>query len=853
MNQKQRLVVIGNGMVGARLVEEVLARQGDSRFEITIFGDEPYGNYNRILLSNVLAGSQDPQDIFINPLKWYEENGVKLHAGNRVSRIDPEAKMVYAGDVVEAYDKLIIATGSIPFVPPMENLYDSKGKFKAGVFVFRTLDDCDEMIKYSACARKAVVIGGGLLGLETARGLLNQGLDVHVVHSNAHPMSVQLDSPAGIVLKETLERMGVHFHLEKKTTKVLGNGHVTGLTFKDGSSLDCDMLVISAGIRPNVELAKQADITVGQGIVVNDDLSSSNPDIYAIGECAQHRGRLYGLVAPLWDQARCLAERLTDENSEKVYEGSLESTKLKVMGVELAVMGEKEPKQEGDEVVTYAEPDRGIYKKLIVRKGRLAGAILLGDSLSAARLLQFFGQKEILPENRAELLFPLAGEIPAINVADLPDTAQICNCNGVSKGKIIEAVKAGNRSLKLVCEATRAGTGCSSCKPEVEALLELACGGLVVVDPSVHYYVPGVSLTKPELIKAIKEQGLRSVSAVFNALAAGKEDPGSKVGLASLLKTLWGKDYEDERDARFINDRVHANIQRDGTFSVIPRTYGGVTSPQQLRRIAEVAEKYNVPMVKITGGQRLDLLGISKENLPKVWKDLEMPSGHAYTKAFRTCKTCIGTDFCRYGLGDSTALGIKIEQRFQGIESPHKMKLASSGCPRNCAESTTKDLGVVAIEGGKWEVYIGGAAGSRVRKGDVLCTVDTHDEVLLYMGRFMQYYREHGKYLERTYGFVERMGIEYLRSVLVEDTEGICERLDAEIQAAVDVYMDPWLEAITPVSAVQFVQVLDAVEKVGSLTWASLAGTCLPLPSKGVHGYGLRPTPAVEKELIGAP
>src|SRR5207245_4994785 len=313
--------------------------------------------------------------------------------------------------------------------------------------------------------------------------------------------------------------------------------------------------------------------------------------------------------------------------------------------------------------------------------------------------------------------------------------------------------------------------------------------------PSVHWYVPGVPLPKPDLIREIQLRGLRSVSAVFAALADGREDAPSKIGLASLLKTLWGKEYDDERDARFINDRVLANIQKDATFSVVPRIYGGVTTPAELRRIAEVAERHQVPMVKITGGQRIDLLGISKEKLPEVWRDLGMPSGHAYTKAFRTCKTCVGTDFCRYGVGDSTALGIAIEKRFQGIESPHKMKLAAAGCPRNCSEATTKDLGAVAIEGGKWEVYIGGAAGSRVRKGDVLCVVDSHDDVLKYMGRFMQYYREHGKYQERTYDFVERVGIEKLRHVLLDDVEGICERLDHDIQAAVEAYVDTWQEA----------------------------------------------------------
>ena len=819
MTQKQRLVVIGNGMAGARLVEEVVARGGSDLFEIVVFGDEPYGNYNRILLSSVLAGTHDPKDIFINPLAWYEEKGVTLHAGKRVSTIDRSAKVVRTADgLVEPYDRLVIAIGSSPFVPTLENLFSESGTFKKGAFVFRTMNDCEEMIAYSAHTEKAAVIGGGLLGLEAASGLLNRGLEVHVVHATKHPMNIQLDPSAGTMLKKTLEHMGVHLHLEKRTVAALGNGHITGLAFQDGSTLDCDMVVISTGIRPNAELAQQAGLVVDRGIIVNDELSCQyDPDVYAIGECAQHRGQTYGLVAPLWEQAQILADRLTSETSQATYQGSEVSTKLKVMGVELAVMGDKDPRCEDDEIVTYAEPARGVYKKLIIRDGHLAGAILMGDGHATPKLLQTFERKAALPENRAELLFPLTGASKAISVADLPDSAQICNCNGVSKGKIIAAVQAGKRSLKMLCDATHAGTGCGSCKPQVQELLELAADGLVVNDPSIHYYVPGVSLTKPELIKAIKERGLHSVSAVFAALAGGKEDPGSKVGLASLLKTIWGKDYEDERDARFINDRVHANIQRDGTFSVVPRIYGGVTSAQQLRRIADVAEKHQVPMVKVTGGQRIDLLGIPKEELPEVWKDLGMPSGHAYTKAFRTCKTCVGTDFCRYGLGDSTSLGIKIEQRFQGIESPHKMKLAASGCPRNCAEATVKDLGVVAIEGGKWEVYIGGAAGASVRKGDVLCVVDTHNEVLLYMGRFMQYYRENAKYLERTYGFVERMGIEHLRRVLVEDAEGICQRLDEEIQASVDAYKDPWLEAAAPKSPVQFTSVVDTVEKVEML------------------------------------
>ena len=808
--RRRKLVVIGNGMVGARLVEDVLAR-GANAFEIAMFGDEPYGNYNRILLSGVLAGTYTPSDVFINPLAWYEEQGVRLHAGVRAERIDREERVVVgAGGVVEEYDELVIATGSSSFLPPIAGLRTEDGALAKGVFAFRTLDDCDAMLAHAATSKRVAVIGGGLLGLEAARGLLERGLEVHVVHLMPHLMEQQLDDSAGALLRGTLEKMGVQVRLATQTASVLGNGGVEGLTFADGTSLDCDMVVVSAGIRPNVSLAKDAGLTVRRGIVVGDDLASvSDSLVHAIGECAEHREQLYGLVAPLWEQAQVLATRLTGDRT-RTYVGSRVSTKLKVMGVELAVMGEAAARDERDEVVTYTEPGRGVYKKLLVREGRLAGAILLGDTAAVPTLLRAFDRGSELPESRADLLFPGGTAERESTPEELPDDAQVCNCNGVTKGTIVAAVQNGHCSLKAVCDATRAGNGCGSCKPVVQSLLELHATGGVVEDPSAHYYVPGIPLSKPELVTAIRAQGLRSVSSVFAALAGGKEDPASKAGLASLLKTLWGAEYDDERDARFINDRVHANIQNDGRFSVVPRIYGGVTSAEQLRRIADVADKYEVPMVKITGGQRIDLLGIPKEQLPDVWRDLGMPSGYAYAKAFRTCKTCVGSEFCRYGVGDSTGLGVAIETRFQGIESPAKLKLATAGCPRNCSEATTKDIGAVAIEGGKWEVYVGGAAGSRVRKGDLLCTVGSHEEVLAITGRFIQYYREHARYLERTYDFVERVGIDRIRRLLIDDAEGIVAALDAAMQASIDSYTDPWLEAGAPTHPAQFTTVLDA-------------------------------------------
>ena len=811
MTERRKLVVVGNGMAGARFVEELLARGGRDAWDVTIFGDEPYGNYNRILLSSVLAGTHQPTDIFLNPLRWYEDNGVALRAGLRVRGIDRRARVVHAGNgVMERYDALVLATGSVPFVPPLERLRLDDGAFREGSFVFRTLDDTEAMIKYAARSKKAAIIGGGLLGLEAARGLLAMGLEVHVVHLMKHLMEVQLDPAAGRMLERLLKGMGMHVHLSRATCGVIGDDRVQGLLFADGLTLDCDMLVLSAGIRPNVQLAVDAGLEVERGIVVGDDLATSDEHVFALGECAQHRGMTYGLVAPLWEQARVLADRLAERAPDALYVGSRVSTKLKVAGIELAVMGAREATAPDDEEVTYSEPARGVYKKLVVRGGKLAGAILLGDASSAPALLQTFDRDRPLSDDRSELLFPQTIHSSQTSAADLPDDAQICNCNGVSKGAIVAAVKSGCRSLKTLCDRTRAGTGCGTCKRDVGVILEAIAGDAAAEDPSVHYYVPGVPLAKPELVAAIRDRELKSVSAVFRELAGGMEDPASKPGLASLLKTIWGSEYEDERDARFINDRVHANIQRDATFSVVPRIYGGVTSPEQLRTIADVAERHGARMVKITGGQRIDLLGISKERLPEVWRELGMPSGHAYSKAFRTCKTCVGTDFCRYGVGDSTGLGIAIEKRYQGLESPAKLKLATAGCPRNCSEATTKDVGAVAIEGGRWEIYVGGAAGSRVRKGDVLCVVSSHEEVLRMMGRFMQHYRENARYGERTYDFVERIGIEKLRRLLVDDEEGIAARLDADVQAAVDAYVDPWTEADAPKTAEQFTDTIQA-------------------------------------------
>ncbi|WP_460358848.1 nitrite reductase large subunit NirB [Mycobacterium sp. ZZG] len=805
----QRLVVVGNGMAGVRALEEVLARGGGDTFAITVFGDEPYGNYNRILLSNVLAGMDDPGEIYLNALDWYTDHGIDLRAGVRVVRLDTFAHLVHADDGTTLhYDKLILATGSRSFFPPMAGLWADNKTLADGVFGFRTLDDTAAMISEAANRTKAVVIGGGLLGLEAARGLQKRGLTVDVVHAGPTLMNAQLDDPAGAILRKSVEDLGIGVHTDKRTTEVsIGeDGRLRGVLFSDGTRLDCDMLVIAAGIRPNVGLAQRAGLTVERAIVTDDHMRSiDDDDVYVVGECAQHRGQVYGLVAPLWEQAKVLADHLTGANPASAYHGSRVATKLKVAGVDVASMGVKAPERPDDEFVQYAEPRHGVYKTVVIRDGKLVGATLVGDVSKVSFLTQAFDSGLPLPDERVSLMFDIGTPEVGVGVAELADDAQVCNCNGVSKGALVSCVRGGETSVSGVMAKTKAGKGCGSCKELVGQVVEWAAGGAVTEDPSASWYVPGIPYDKPTLMRHIRELGLHSVSSVFAALAPdGKEDAGSKMALASLLETMWADEFVDERDARYINDRVHANIQRDGTFSVVPQMKGGVTSAAQLRRIADVAEKYEIPMIKCTGGQRIDLLGVRKEDLPAVWADLDMPSGYAYGKSFRTVKTCVGSDFCRYGVGDSTALGIAIEERYKGLASPAKMKLAVTGCPRNCAEALCKDLGVVAVDGGRWEIYVGGAAGAHIRKGDLLATVDDPQTVITLTGRFLQYYRESANWLERTYKWVPRVGIDHIRAVVVDDAEGLAEGLDARMQKSVDAYRDPWQDGREPVSAGQF-------------------------------------------------
>ncbi len=794
----QRLVVVGNGMAGVACVEQIL-RHSSCKFEITIFGDETHVNYNRILLSSVLAGEKRFDEIAINPLNWYIENGITLRLGIRITGIDMKRKSVLGDDgSVTRFDKLLLATGSSPFLPPMAGLNLKR------VCAFRNMDDTRRLMDWSAPGRKAVVIGGGLLGLEAARGLQLQGCDVTVVHLSDWLMERQLDAIGGQYLKAQMEKLGVTVLVGKRTKAILGETRAEAVQFDDESSIPADLVVIAAGIRPNVELGRMAGLEVNRGIIVNDAMQTSHPDVFAVGECVEHRGVVFGLVAPLFAQGKVLADRLAGDE-EAIFEGSVTAAKLKIMGVDVFSAGDIGDTDPGAEAIRYEDPTLGIYKKLVLRDGKLAGVVLVGDASDSSRYVEWLRTGADLTNKRRSLLFPEPMADAGEGVAMLSDADVICGCMGVTKGSIIEAVhERGISTLSQLKEATRASSGCGSCAGQCQNLLR-------AVAPAFEEDVREViclclPYSEEQLREIVRSQRVRSVQEVLDIYGNGHGCEVCRPALSYMVDMVWCGDHDEDRATRFINDRVHANIQSDGTFSVIPRMRGGLTSPDELRRIADVADKYEVPMVKITGSQRIDLLGVKKSDLPRIWEDLGMPSGQAYTKGVRMVKTCVGTEFCRFGTQDAISTGIELERRLEQLFTPHKVKMAVVGCPRNCAEATVKDIGLIGQEG-SWQVVVGGAAGKSVRKADVLITVETTDQALESAELFFQYYRENAPYLERSYDFVERIGMEKIRreTVYAPDTvrQGLLERLRKSKALATD----PWLERNDPRTPHQFVQI----------------------------------------------
>ncbi|BCJ85192.1 nitrite reductase large subunit NirB [Effusibacillus dendaii] len=783
---KRKLVLVGNGMAGVRCIEEILKHNADL-FEITIIGSEPHPNYNRILLSSVLAGDADIRDIVLNDYEWYKKHQIDLHTGQTVTRIDVETKRVFTDQgLVVPYDDLILATGSLPVILPLP------GADKQGVISFRDIKDCEAMIEASKQYKKAIVIGGGLLGLEAARGLLNLSMEVSVVHIFENLMERQLDPVASQLLQQELEKQGIRFLMGKQSEAVLGEERVTGLRFKDGSMESADLIVMAVGIKPNVELARQSGIEVNRGVMVNDWMETSLPDVYAVGECAEHRTGVYGLVAPLYEQGMVLAKRLCRIDTPP-YEGSVVYTKLKVSGVDVFSAGEFMDGAETRAIRVHDEFS-GVYKKIMVRDNKIIGAVLFGDTSDSNRILQMMRSGSSIQDlKRVSILENRSAEANSGNdlVAALSDDEIICGCNGVSKGTIVQAIREkGLCSVEEVKQCTSASRSCGGCKPLVANLLESVLGDSVVVSRK-EPICGCTTLSREELVAEIKEKQLTTVKEVMFVLGWKETEGCSKCRPAVnyYLNMIWPEEHEDERESRFVNERMHANIQKDGTYSVVPRMYGGVTSPAELKRIAAVAEKYNVPMVKVTGGQRLDLLGVKKEDLPKIWAELDMPSGFAYGKAIRTVKTCVGSDFCRFGTQNSIRMGIDIEKKFERLNTPAKVKMAVSGCPRNCAESSIKDIGVVGIDGG-WEIYVGGNGGVHLRGAELLCKVKTEQEVLEWTGAFLQYYRENANYGERTSQWMERVGLTAVQAVL-QDSE-MRRQLNERVDKALSVLRDPW-------------------------------------------------------------
>ncbi len=787
MGEKKKLVLIGNGMAGVNVIEHLL-KLSPQHYEITIFGSEPHPNYNRILLSYVLAGNSEMKDIVINDYTWYEENHIQLLAGHTIKEIDRVNRTVTSDlGATAQYDALIMAAGSDPFILPIP------GAEKEGVMAYRTIQDCEKMMQLAKQYNKAVVIGGGLLGLEAARGLLNLGMCVDVVHICNFLMERQLDETASKMLQGELERQGMNFLLEKQSAEIIGNHRVSGLKFKDGTVADADLIVMAVGIRPNVALAKECGLEVERGIVVDDYMRTSDPHIYAVGECAQHRGLVYGLVAPLYEQGAVLAKKLAGSDSDP-YTGSVVYTKLKVSGVDVFSAGEF-MESEGTKAIKIHDEYSGVYKKAMVRDNRIVGAVLFGDTSDGTRLMQMIRSKtDISGLSKTSILTDASLTDVSVGAEALKDDEIVCGCNGVSKQTIVQAIKEqGCSSVEEVKNCTNASRSCGGCKGLVGELLQLTLGDSFK-QTAMEAMCACTDLSRDQIVAEIKEKGLMHVREVMNVLGWKQEEGCSKCrpALNYYLTMLYPHQYEDDRSSRFVNERMHANIQKDGTYSVVPRMYGGVTTPQELMKIAEVAQKYKVPKVKLTGGQRIDLLGVKKQDLTKIWAELDMPSGYAYAKAIRTVKTCVGAEFCRFGTADSMGMGIRMEKRLERLNTPAKVKMAVSACPRNCAESGIKDLGVVAIDGG-WELYAGGNGGVKVRAGDLLVKVKSEEEVMAYTEAYLQYYRETGNYGERTSEWVERLGIEHIRQVLSdEQTRGeLKERIDTALKAT----QDPWKQA----------------------------------------------------------
>jgi nitrite reductase (NADH) large subunit len=793
-SEQKTIVVIGNGMVGHRFCERLVEFDVDRQYQIVTFCEEPRAAYDRVGLTQFFA-HRNAQKLMLANLDWYQQNGIRLHIGDRATTIDRKRRRVRSEKGVEiAYDIAVLATGSYPFVPSVPGIK------KVGVFVYRTIEDLERIIAYGQNIKRAAVIGGGLLGLEAAKATYDLGLETHVVEFAPRLMPRQIDEAGSKLLVSKIEALGVRVHLNKNTKEVIGKNEVVGMVFTDGEQLDVDMIVVSAGIRPRDDLARDCGITVGErgGVTVDDCLQTSDPSIFAIGEVALHRNMIYGLVAPGYEMAEVVAANLT--GGQRTFTASDMSTKLKLMGVDVASFGNYEAGPDKARPLTYEDPFGGVYKKLLFSHdgSRLLGGVMVGDAADYGNLLMLSKSDKPLPVAPGELILGKKDGAAVGGVESMDDVCQVCSCNNVSKGQICSAIREQDlTTIGQVKSCTKAGTGCGGCMPLVTDLLaaELKAAGKTVNKNLCEHF----AFTRQELFEIVKIKQIESFDALVASHGKGHGCEICKPAVASILASLWNENIMDHTTLQDTNDRFLANMQRGGLYSVIPRVPGGEITPEKLIVLGKVARKYNL-YTKITGGQRVDLFGAQVHQLPDIWEELVnagFESGHAYGKALRTVKSCVGTTWCRYGVQDSVGFAIRVEERYRGIRAPHKVKAAVSGCVRECAEAQSKDFGLIATEHG-YNLYVCGNGGAKPRHADLLASDLDEDTCIKYIDRFMMYYIQTADRLTRTSVWLEKMdgGIDYLRDVIINDRLGICDELEKQMQFLVDSYKCEWKEVV---------------------------------------------------------
>ncbi|MCB4807105.1 nitrite reductase large subunit NirB [Tamlana sp. 62-3] len=837
----KKIIVVGNGMVGYKFCEKFVQQSTDSAFKLTVFGEEPRPAYDRVHLSEYFE-NQDAKALEMAPAEWYVENGIDLVTNERVVDIHRDSKTITTSkDRTFTYDYLILATGSSPFVPPI------KGVEKKGVFVYRTIEDLEGMLAYAADLKKtnpdakAAVLGGGLLGLEAGKAVLDMGLEPHIVEFAPKLMPRQLDSRSSKVLQLKLESIGLNIHLSKATNQILGDDAIVGMEFGEDDVLNVDMLIVSAGIRPRDELAKTCDLEVGVrgGIVVNNKMQTTDENIYAIGEVALLNQMIYGLVAPGYDMADIAVKQILGDVSAEMPEEIDMSTKLKLIGVDVASFGEPfMPASKGHSII-YEDKTKFLYKRINVSLDRktLLGGILVGDAADYNMLHQMYMNSMAIPEEPAQLILPTSDGAAAFgDVMDLPDDAQVCSCESVTKGQICGAIESGEaKDLADVVSCTKAGTGCGGCKPMVKDITEatLKSLGIEVKDSICEHF----DYNRQDLYKIIQVKGYQTFNEVLdNHGNGGHGCELCKPVVASLMASIHADTANKEYAIQDSNDRFLANIQRNGTYSVVPRVPGGEITPDKLIALGEIAKKYDL-YTKVTGGVRIDLFGATLNQLPLIWKDLiahGFESGHAYGKSLRTVKTCVGSTWCRYGMDESVSFGIELENRYRGIRAPHKIKGGVSGCIRECAEARGKDFGLIAVEGG-WNLYVGGNGGATPRHAELFAEQIDNETVIKYLDRYLMLYMRTAKPLQRTAAWQERLegGIEYLKEVIIEDKLGIAKDLEEEMQTLVNKFECEWTQAVNdPEMMKRFNHFVNSKEEDDNIVFVPMRDQKMPEPWK---------------------